>query len=69
MCAIDIGMLGQVWINTSAPEAFVDFNTKHKCRDFEAVRIWAEERQMPEVVPNDWLEPPKYSDRVYEEIP
>jgi hypothetical protein len=71
MCQVDIGVLGQVWIHPEAPEPYVDFNTKHQCRDFEAVRKWAEERQMPveEELPGDWLEPPKLGDRVYEVIP
>jgi hypothetical protein len=71
MCQVDIGVLGQVWIHPEAPETYVDFNTKHQCRDFEAVRKWAEERQMPveEELPGDWLEPPKMGDRVYEVIP
>lgn len=69
MCAVDVGMLGQVWVHPEAPEAFVDFNTRHKCRNFEAIRSWAEERQMPESVPQDWLEPPEWRDKAYEEIP
>jgi hypothetical protein len=38
MCTVDIGVMGQVWIHPNAPEAYVDFNTKHQCRDFEVVR-------------------------------
>lgn len=69
MCTVDVGVMGQVWIYPESPEAYVDFNTKHMCRNFEAVRRWAEERQMPENVPEDWLEPPKEGDRIYEEMP
>jgi hypothetical protein len=69
MCTVDVGVLGQVWLRPAAPEAYVDFNTEHKCRNFEAIRDWAEARQMPEKVPEDWLEPPKLGDRIYEEIP
>ncbi|PMD40559.1 hypothetical protein L207DRAFT_544008 [Hyaloscypha variabilis F] len=69
MCTVDVEVLGQVWIHPEEPEAYVDFNTKHMCRDFEAVRSWAEERQMPEVVPEDWLQPPELGDRIYEEMP
>lgn len=69
MCTVDIGVLGQVWIYPDQPEAYVDFNTRHMCRDFEAVRRWAEERQMRENVEEDWLEPPRKGDRVYAEIP
>jgi hypothetical protein len=69
MCTFDIGVLGQVWIHPDEPEAYVDFNTRHMCRDFEAVRRWAQERQMPESVPEDWLQPPEVGDRVYGEMP
>lgn len=71
MCTVDIGVLGQIWIHPEAPEPYVDFNTKQKCRNFDDIRQWAEERQMPpaENVPNDWLEPPKVGDRIYEEMP
>ncbi|KAE8454357.1 hypothetical protein EG329_005282 [Mollisiaceae sp. DMI_Dod_QoI] len=68
MCTVDVGVLGQVWVNRDAPEAFTDFNTRHMCRDFERVRRWAEERQMPETVPEDFLQPPKLGD-VLEAIP
>jgi hypothetical protein len=69
MCAVDVGVLGQVWTFREDPSAFVDFNTEHKCRDYEAVRKWAEERQLPEEVPPDFLMPPGAGDVVYEEIP
>jgi hypothetical protein len=72
MCTIDIGVLGQVWIQSNPnemPHAFVDFNTKHICRNFDDVRRWAEERQMPDSVPQDFLEPPKEGDRILQEIP
>jgi len=69
MCTVDIGVLGQVWIHPENPEAYVDFNTRHMCRDFEAIRRWAEERQMEVNVPGDFLEPPKEGERIYEEMP
>ncbi|CAK1355972.1 hypothetical protein CB0940_00363 [Cercospora beticola] len=62
MCQVDVGVLGQVWWqpkDTPVPEPFVDFNTKHVCRNFEAVRQWAEERQMPIETPDDFLAPPE----------
>jgi len=71
MCQVDIGVLGQIWVHPEKPEPFVDFHTVHRCRDFEAIRKWAEERQMPAIedLPNDWyLVPPKEGD-VYAEIP
>ncbi|BDD63680.1 hypothetical protein MAP00_008548 [Monascus purpureus] len=41
----------------------------HRCRNFEEVRRWAEENQLSENVPDDFLARPKRGDRVYEEIP
>lgn len=62
MCTIDIGMLGQVWWNRPAPQAYPDFNTEHKCKNFDAVRQWAFENQAPEEVPADYLRIPKSED-------
>ena len=47
----------------------MDFNTDHKCKNFEGIRQWAEVRQMPINVPQDYLQPPVEGDRIYEEIP
>lgn len=69
MCTIDVGVMGQVWVNPEAPEPHVDFNTYHKCRDFDAVRHWAEQRQIPAHVPADFLQPPSEGDTVYTEYP
>ncbi|KAK3360930.1 hypothetical protein B0T24DRAFT_507241, partial [Lasiosphaeria ovina] len=52
MCAPDLSVLGSVWVIKDEPGAkakpFVDFNTRHKCVDFEAVRAWAEAAQLKE---------------------
>ncbi|EAW15448.1 oxidase ustYa family protein [Aspergillus fischeri NRRL 181] len=69
MCTIDTGVLGQVWIHPDHPEAYVDFNTEHQCKNFEAIRQYAEKNQLPAQIPKDFLEPPKPGDRVYDEIP
>ena len=69
MCTPDIGMLGQIWIYPDSPMAYVDFNTKHTCKNFEAVRSWAEEHQLPKQVPTDFLSPPKKGDRIFYEMP
>ena len=70
MCTVDIAVLGQVWWDSGdGPSAFTDFNTDHKCRNYEAIRQWAEERQLPADTPADFLEPPKEGDRVYTAIP
>lgn len=50
VCNVDTGVLGQVWTQTSknqSPQAFPDFNTRHVCKDYEAVRRWAEAHQVP----------------------
>ncbi|KAF2431302.1 hypothetical protein EJ08DRAFT_713446 [Tothia fuscella] len=69
MCIVDVGMLGQVWWDPQAPKSFVDFNTKHMCRSFEEIRQWAEERQLPEHMPKDFLAPPKEGDLIYDAVP
>jgi hypothetical protein len=69
MCTVDTGVLGQVWWNQERPQAYVDFNTRHKCKNFDAIRQWAEDRQLPEDVPPDFLQRPKEGDTVYKSIP
>ncbi|KAF2670220.1 hypothetical protein BT63DRAFT_424170 [Microthyrium microscopicum] len=70
MCTADTGVLGQVWWNTEKPTPFVDFNTEHRCKNFDVLRQWAEKHQLPEAdghLPKDYLEPP--AGVVYPEIP
>lgn len=73
MCTVDVGVLGQVWYQPPDQplQAFVDFNTVHKCRNFDAIRSWAEKHQLPnaEDTPPDFLEPPKDGDRVWHTVP
>ncbi|KAK6383299.1 hypothetical protein LTR65_010284 [Meristemomyces frigidus] len=72
MCTVDIGVMGQVWFQPAMaefPEAYVDFNTRHMCRNFEDVRQWAQEHQISDGMPNDFLDPPKDGDTVYRTIP
>jgi hypothetical protein len=71
MCTVDTGVLGQVWWNPEMPTAFVDFNTDHKCKNFEAIRQWAEEHQLPpeEELPPDYLEPVTEDTHIWDEIP
>ncbi len=68
MCTVDVGLLGQVWWDRTLAKAFPDFNTVHVCRDFDAVRKWAEERQAPEKTPEDLLQRPRLAD-ILDEIP
>lgn len=46
MCNVDTGVLGQVWYGEGHPEAFPDFNTKHTCKNYKDIRIWAEKNQV-----------------------
>lgn len=60
MCNVDTGVLGQVWAGGESPAAFPDFNTKHRCKNYDDVRKWAEKLQAPPVstVPPDYLKSP-----------
>ncbi|KAF2129162.1 hypothetical protein P153DRAFT_341721 [Dothidotthia symphoricarpi CBS 119687] len=75
MCNPDVGVLGQVWWKPEGeadPMPFVDFNTRHRCRDFEGVRAWAEAHQLrpeTEVDMGRFYEMPKPGDTVYSAIP
>lgn len=46
MCNTDTGVLGQVWFDQESPTAFPDFNTKHKCKNFNDISRWAVEHQV-----------------------
>ena len=52
MCSVSTDLLAHVWMapsaaaNSSAPVAFPDFNTAHRCRNFDDVRAWAERAQV-----------------------
>jgi hypothetical protein len=56
MCHVDIGIVGQVWFNPKDPRAFPDFNTRHKCKNFDDIRRWATDRQVPpdDEIPDDY---------------
>lgn len=69
MCTADVGVFGQVWVHKDHPEPFVDFNTEHKCRNFDEIRQWAEDHQLPEDTPEDFLQPPKSPEVVFADIP
>jgi hypothetical protein len=56
-------------VNRTNPHPFVDFNTKHICRNFEQVREWAEKNQIEEDLPDDWWEEPGEGVYVWEASP
>lgn len=69
MCNVDTGVLGQVWAMGSEdpsapPSAFPDFNTRHKCKNYDDVRQWAERMQQPppETLPDDYMLAPGPAD-------
>ena len=75
MCVADVGVLGQVWYQVEGedhPTPFTDFNTKHRCRDYEAIRKWAEAHQAPpesEMDMSRFYEPPKPGDTIVHGVP
>ncbi|KAF2640645.1 hypothetical protein P280DRAFT_369227, partial [Massarina eburnea CBS 473.64] len=74
MCVTDVGVLGQIWWQPDGehPQPFVDFNTKHRCRDFDAIRRWAQVHQLPpeeDVDMGNFYQMPKAGDTIYAEIP
>ncbi|KIW07025.1 uncharacterized protein PV09_01919 [Verruconis gallopava] len=58
MCTMDTSVFGSVWVDRNDPRPFTDFNTKHVCRDFEQIREWAEDHQLGDDTPEDFLELP-----------
>jgi len=69
MCNVDVGVLGQIWVDPTDTMPFVDFNTRHKCKNFEAIRQWAHDHQLPEEPPADFLQPPRAGDLIYDSVP
>jgi hypothetical protein len=71
MCFPDIGVFGSVWVrNGTHIRPFVDFNTEHMCMNFDQIREWAQERQIAEEVPPDFMEDPELEGReILEEFP
>ncbi|KAL5358083.1 hypothetical protein BJX96DRAFT_182665 [Aspergillus floccosus] len=70
MCTVDVGVLGQIWVWPDDPKPFVDFNTRHKCRNFDAIRQWAHDHQLPENPPPGFIqERPEEGDTIYPGIP
>jgi hypothetical protein len=44
MCAGDTGLIPFVWVG-NPPHPFPDFKREHKCRNFDAIRDFAERKQ------------------------
>ena len=69
MCTADTGVFGSVWVNRSNPYSFVDFNTKHVCKNFDVIRSWAEQNQMSEELQMNFLETPGDDVYVWDKVP
>lgn len=72
MCQADVGVFGQVWYKAAPedkPAAFVNFNTDHKCRNYDDIREWARVRQLPEDAPEDFLQPPLPGQNIHAGVP
>ncbi|KAE8441798.1 hypothetical protein EG329_004311 [Mollisiaceae sp. DMI_Dod_QoI] len=44
MCTADVGLVSFVWVE-GQPGPVADFSTKHRCKDFEAIKQWTKEKQ------------------------
>jgi hypothetical protein len=44
MCTFDTSIFGQWWVEGVGP--FVDFNTKHRCKNFDALSGWVRDHQL-----------------------
>jgi hypothetical protein len=49
MCNVDTGVLGQRWVDEEEPFGFPDFQTTHKCKNYDDVRNWAEKLQVSSI--------------------
>ena len=47
MCQPDLGVFGQLWVEP-IDGPFVNFNTEHKCKNYDAIVQKAMELQVPE---------------------
>lgn len=65
MCNVDTGVLGQVWYgHAEGTQAFPDFQSRHKCKNFDEIRDWAVALQAPPVdkLPEDYMKVPVADD-------
>lgn len=65
MCSGDVSPVTANWVITHR-NPHPDFNTLHKCRDFDALLEWAEKKDIggvPRKFPDDtWLPEPKLAE-------
>lgn len=59
MCSSDVGLVGLSWFNISGEAMpLPKFDTKHQCRNFEAIREWARTEQVIDP-PDDYFRQPQ----------
>jgi hypothetical protein len=68
MCTVDTDVFGLLWENQTDPHNFIDFNTAHVCKNFDAVREWAQHNQIPDKVPIDYIAGPGEA-KIYQSSP
>ena len=57
-----------MWTSDPKLRPWVDFNTRHMCKNFDQIRAWAEEHQN-RFEPEDWWEQPGPDVKIWREIP
>lgn len=56
MCDADVGLITMRWVKKH-DHPYPDFNTVHKCRDYDAVWRWLQEHQVD--VSGGWIVKPE----------
>ncbi|OAQ69844.1 hypothetical protein VFPPC_02419 [Pochonia chlamydosporia 170] len=64
ICNVDTAVLGQVWADSEKPFPFPDFNTNHKCKNYDDIKDWARKLQRApnDQIPADYLAKPRQGD-------
>ncbi|ELQ44102.1 hypothetical protein OOU_Y34scaffold00099g5 [Pyricularia oryzae Y34] len=58
MCLADGSAHGFVWVDHTSKRIAPDVNSNHRvCHDFDMIRLWAESRQVPATLPEDYYRP------------
>ncbi|TLS24111.1 hypothetical protein PpBr36_08479 [Pyricularia pennisetigena] len=59
MCLADGSAHGFVWVDHESNLIAPDINSNHRiCHDFDKIRLWAESRQVPRTLPEDYYQLP-----------
>ena len=66
MCSADIGLVGYNWVKDMA-HPVSDFNTIHRCRDFDAVRAWNLGHEISFLSPNAMER--HVDDQIFDHVP